>query len=498
MQPRPTLHVLSFIGLSAIASAQAERAVQIRSVDFDTQIIELFNYGGTDVALDGWQFCSFDENDAFVYSDIGGLNGVTIQAGTPVFVHFNDDAPGGDPDRINRSDVGPFATPLDVSAWGLSIFDPPPGGFVSFNDSTQIADYVQWNVGGAPNSTASFRAGQAVGQGLWTGANDFVSTAASTTRIDLTIVADNRLHGPGDYTLIGETFFDEARGDEASGDHLNPTVLSFPLGSSTVVVNQQGDFEIGGRDIDYITFDVPAGQQLSALNMEGFIADPFNQAFFGLVFGSSFPNDANNTDILDLDGGLLASETQIGTDILPGFNQFVGSFTAPLGPGTYTIWFNQTGPFSEAILGFVFESTTVGTAYCGPAVPNSTGQPGRIDASGSTAVADNDLTLRGFDLPQNSLCLAIVSQTQGFAQMPGGSLGNICLGGAVGRYVTQAASSGAAGEVFVSVDLTTIPQPTGNAVVQPGETWNFQYWHRDAVMGTAVSNFTDGLSVTFN
>ena len=82
--------------------------------------------------------------------------------------------------------------------------------------------------------------------------------------------------------------------------------------------------------------------------------------------------------------------------------------------------------------------------------------------------------------------------------MPGGSLGNICLGGAVGRYVTQAASSGAAGEVFVSVDLTTIPQPTGNAVVQPGETWNFQYWHRDAVMGTAVSNFTDGLSVTFN
>ncbi|MEM9382497.1 MAG: hypothetical protein AAGB93_21265 [Planctomycetota bacterium] len=499
MQPRPILHVLSLVGLSAIASAQAERSVQIRSVDFDTQIIELFNYGSADVALDGWQFCSFDDNEGFVYTNPGGLNGVTIEAGTPVFVHFGNDAPAGDPDRIDRNVVGPFATPLDLTAWGLLIFDPPAGGSVNFDDSTQIADYVQWNVNGTPNGSASTRADQAVAEGLWTGVLDFVPTVPlTTTRIDLTVVADNRLHGPADYTVIGPTFFDEARGDEASGDHLNPTVLAFPLGSSTVVVNQQGDFEIGGRDVDYITFDVPAGQQLAALNLEGYIADPFNQAFFGLVFGSSFPNDADNTGLFELDGGLLVNDGQIGTDILPGFAQFGSSFSAPLDPGTYTIWFNQTGPFSEAILGFVFEPGTVGTPYCGPGATNSTGQSGRIDASGSTAVVDNDLTLRAFDLPQNALSLAIVSRTQGFAQMPGGSVGNLCLGGTIGRFVPQATSSGSAGEAFVTVDLNGIPQPNGLEVVLPGETWNFQFWHRDAVMGTAVSNFTDGLSVTFN
>lgn len=498
VQSRITLHVLAFVGLTTLASAQAERSVQIRSIDFDTQIVELFNYGFADVALDGWRFCSFDENDAFVYSSPGGLNGVTIESGTPIFVHFNDDAPGGDPDRINRSVVGPFATPLDESAWGLSIYDPPASGIVSFGDSTQIADYLQWNVGGSPNSSASTRAGQAVGEGLWTGINDFVPTSAETTRIDLTVVFDNRLHGPLDYTLIEETFFDEARGDEASDDRFNPTSLAFPLGSSTVVVNQQGDFEIGGRDLDYITFEVPAGQQLTALNMEGYIADPNNAAFLGLVLGDTFPTDENNTDITDLDGGQLINEFQIGTDILPNFSQFVSSFSAPLEPGEYTLWFNQTGMFSEAILGFVFESSAVGTSYCGPGVPNSRGLSGRIDAAGSTVVADNDLTIRGFDLPFNALSLAIVSRTQGFAQMPGGSMGNICLGGAIGRYVNQAASSGLAAEVFVTIDLGAIPGPTGPSVVLPGDTLNFQFWHRDGVMGTATSNFTDGLEVTFN
>jgi hypothetical protein len=33
--------------------------------------------------------------------------------------------------------------------------------------------------------------------------------------------------------------------------------------------------------------------------------------------------------------------------------------------------------------------------------------------------------------------------------------------------------------------------------VVPGETWYFQAWHRDLVGGTATTNFTDGLEVTF-
>jgi hypothetical protein len=49
----------------------------------------------------------------------------------------------------------------------------------------------------------------------------------------------------------------------------------------------------------------------------------------------------------------------------------------------------------------------------------------------------------------------------------------------------------------VVVDVTAVPQPTGNTVVQPGETWNFQCWHRDTNPG-ATSNFSPGYSVTFH
>ena len=37
----------------------------------------------------------------------------------------------------------------------------------------------------------------------------------------------------------------------------------------------------------------------------------------------------------------------------------------------------------------------------------------------------------------------------------------------------------------------------GLVAVMPGDTWNFQAWHRDFVGGSVTSNFSDGLSVDF-
>ena len=54
-----------------------------------------------------------------------------------------------------------------------------------------------------------------------------------------------------------------------------------------------------------------------------------------------------------------------------------------------------------------------------------------------------------------------------------------------------------AGTISLALDLTQIPQPTGFVTAIAGDTWNFQAWYRDAVSGSATSNFTDGLSVTF-
>ena len=143
-------------------------------------------------------------------------------------------------------------------------------------------------------------------------------------------------------------------------------------------------------------------------------------------------------------------------------------------------------------------TSTIGTNYCS-ANANSTGATGVMGATGSDFVSDNTVTLLASDLPGNSFGFFLTSQSQGFTSNPGGSQGNLCLSGAIGRYVGagQIKNSGSAGEFDLGLDLTLTPTPTGLVSVNAGETWNYQAWYRDAVGGSATSNFTDGLSITF-
>jgi hypothetical protein len=41
------------------------------------------------------------------------------------------------------------------------------------------------------------------------------------------------------------------------------------------------------------------------------------------------------------------------------------------------------------------------------------------------------------------------------------------------------------------------PWHVAPAQIVAGETWHFQYWHRDAVGGVAGANFSRGLSLSF-
>jgi hypothetical protein len=141
---------------------------------------------------------------------------------------------------------------------------------------------------------------------------------------------------------------------------------------------------------------------------------------------------------------------------------------------------------------------SIGMNYC-MASANSTGSTGVMSASGSPAAADNNVTLSGSSLSNNSFGFFLTSQAQGFTMNPGGSAGNLCLGGSIGRYVGpgQIKNTGGTGEISLTLDLTMTPTPTVLVSVQAGETWNFSAWHRDAVGGVATSNFTDGIEITF-
>ena len=143
--------------------------------------------------------------------------------------------------------------------------------------------------------------------------------------------------------------------------------------------------------------------------------------------------------------------------------------------------------------------STIGTAYCSPAVANSSGASAITSASGSANVGANMVTLHCDEMPMNSFGFFLTSTMQGLVNQPGGSQGVLCLGGSIERFVSpgQVQNSGGLGSIEVLIDLTMHPTPTGLVQVMPGETWNFTAWFRDAVGGSATSNFADGLEITF-
>ncbi len=180
--------------LGAMQVSAASRDVQIRSINFETGIVELFNFGPDNEDLDGYRFCTHDEDQVRRYSAADGLNGVTIEANSALFIHFNNDAPI-DSNSINISALGAFATPLDSGAYGMQLYFPP----VSFGNGNTIADHVQWSIDGVDNTSADDRSDEAQAGGVWTDQSAWVATTAQTTEILLTDNSGAVLHGPTNY-----------------------------------------------------------------------------------------------------------------------------------------------------------------------------------------------------------------------------------------------------------------------------------------------------------
>jgi hypothetical protein len=141
-------------------------------------------------------------------------------------------------------------------------------------------------------------------------------------------------------------------------------------------------------------------------------------------------------------------------------------------------------------------SGPLGNNFCGPANLNSTNQSAVISAMGVDQAGGYPLELTAAQMPANQFGIFLVSMTQDYVPMSGGSQGNLCLGGQVGGFKQDVKNSGAVGTFALDVDTLVIPQPGGSVAIQPGETWNFQAWFRDK-NPKRTSNFTDGISILF-
>lgn len=154
------------------------------------------------------------------------------------------------------------------------------------------------------------------------------------------------LVAPGSFAAIA---YDEAVAGDLSNDRGAPSALTFDLGSN-VVMGAVGVVS-GAKDLDYFTISLGTNQQLNALTVLPGTATGGSVSFIAVQAGSTMTLDPNALPYPDpaiLLGWKHYSKHDAGFDILPvmGDAALTGSqgFKAPLGPGSYTFWVQETSP----------------------------------------------------------------------------------------------------------------------------------------------------------
>ncbi len=156
-------------------------------------------------------------------------------------------------------------------------------------------------------------------------------------------------------------------------------------------------------------------------------------------------------------------------------------------------------PTQQAFVSKVVPGSEWGSVACSGWALNSSGQFSSLHTIGSRIATDNRLTLVANDLPPNVPVLFLNSDTSASIVNPGGSLGRLCLGGAIGRHIGpgEIRFASPAGSTSLELDLTAIPRGPAAQAVTTGQRLFFQAWHRDTVGGVATSNLTGAVELTF-
>jgi hypothetical protein len=221
------------------------------------------------------------------------------------------------------------------------------------------------------------------------------------------------------------------------------TAAGFIVGNGDIDVASTGDLYVVSSDEDSIAIFTPAGE------LRGSVALP------------NSVTDLSGLALDDVDGGAWVSST------------------------SGRVWRLR-------------RVVSIGSVYCAPASVNSTGNPALCRAFGSEDRSQNEVVLVASQLPLQSTGYFLTSAMPGLVMNPGGSDGDLCLGGLIGRYSrpNQVFNTTTLGRAELELDLSAVPSPTGLVSVQAGETWHYQAWYRDR-NPFPTSNFTDAVAVTY-
>lgn len=166
-------------------------------------------------------------------------------------------------------------------------------------------------------------------------------------------VAASMLVLPG--TINAATYDESIRGD-LSGNRLAPSFLQLDylpggnVAGSNVISGTLGR-SAGVVDRDYLHINVPMGYVLGRLLVGNQTTVGGSGAFLGLAAGSTMPVAETAVDAQGLLGFRVYTVADRGTDILEYMAipaQGSSGFTAPLGPGDYTLWMQElaTGSYT--------------------------------------------------------------------------------------------------------------------------------------------------------
>jgi hypothetical protein len=153
-----------------------------------------------------------------------------------------------------------------------------------------------------------------------------------------------------------------------SSDSDSPTNLGIFLPGINQVTGQVTAIGDGGFNFtnDVFTFEIPSNAQLVTITMSSFsTAGGAGGMFMMLDDGPTFEFQSDEVndqfsfgpDLSLILGGSVVGGGEVGTDILDdlqnAFNFGNGSFfTTPLGPGSYSVYLQETGSFSNYSLAF--------------------------------------------------------------------------------------------------------------------------------------------------
>ena len=236
-----------------------------------------------------------------------------------------------------------------------------------------------------------------------------------------------------------------------------------------------------------------SGSDGSPRNFFGQTFEVHGDWLFASAMRASFPQS-------EVGGGYLFKETAAGwveaSRLLPVSSGTFYGRSAAFNGSLVALGANDNGlnP-SETGRVALFRHPVEFANECG-AIPNSSGQAGRLFPTGSQVASGNDLVLVASALPKKSFGMVLVGRDPALLLGAYGSFGILCLDPmTLGMARQSIRSTGKSGFMAMPLDLNSVPTNPVQSILA-GETWLFQVWYRDK-LPTPATNMTEAISITF-